>query len=220
MMARLKTLLASMLILLPVMNQPLQAEQLYRFDNKDGIPTLSKTLPPWAVRQGYDILDENSMRLLESVPPEPTAEMREKIRQQQASEAQAAREADKQAQQSERQRLQQQRRDQTLLLTYENEVALIAARDNDLAYRQQALADLQSNQDDLRKRLFSLQTEAADNELKGQPISEQLQNKLANARQQLMFNRNRVSTLRVQLEHLKSEYQADLERYREIQSTN
>ncbi len=220
MMARLKTLLASMLILLPVMTQPLQAEQLYRFDNKDGIPTLSKTLPPWAVRQGYDILDENSMRLLESVPPEPTAAMRKKIRQQQASEAQAARQADKLAQQSERQRLQQQRRDQTLLLTYESEAALIAARDNDLAYREQALADLQSNQDDLRKRLFSLQTEAADNELKGQPISEQLQNKLANARQQLMFNRNRVSTLRVQLEHLKSEYQADLERYREMQSTN
>lgn len=219
-MSRSKTLLVSMLILLPVITYPLQAGQLYRFDNKDGIPTLSTTLPPWAVRQGYDILDKNSMRLLESVPPEPTAEMRAKIRQQQASEAQAARQADKLAQESERRRLQQQRRDQTLLLTYESEAALIAARDNDLAYRQQALESLLDKQDDLRQRLFDLQAQAADSELKGQSVSEQLQLKLTEARQQLMFNRNSVSTLRVQLDHLKSEYEADLHRYREMQSRN
>lgn len=219
-MRRRNHLLALLLLMSPLMHLPVQAEQLYRFENKDGIPTLSKTLPPWAVRQGYDILDGNSMRLLESIPPEPTAEMRERYRQQQADEEQAAREADRLAEEAQRLRMQQHRRDQTLLLTYESETALLEARDHDLTYRQKALADLLKKQDTLKQRLFTLQNRAADQELKAQTINAALQQKLDNARRQLMFNRNSVSTLQAQLDQLNTQYETDIKRYRELQSDN
>lgn len=219
-MMQIRLLIKLLLISLPAILQPLQAEQLYRFDNRDGIPTLSTTLPPWAVRQGYDVLDADSMRLLDSVPPEPSAQTRARLRQQQADEVQAARQAEKQAKATERQRRKQQLKNRTLMLTYESEAMLIAARDHDLACRQKTIESQLDKQDDLKQRLFKLQQQAADQQLKAQAVTDDLAKKLESARQQLMFNRNSVSTLQAQLEQLESEYAEDLQRYRQMRSAN
>lgn len=75
------------------------------------------------------MLDADSMQLLDSLPPESSAQTSAGLHQQQVDKAEAAA----------RPQRQQQLKNRTLLLTYASEAALIAARDHDLAYRQKAI---------------------------------------------------------------------------------
>ncbi|MCB2425794.1 DUF4124 domain-containing protein, partial [Methylophaga pinxianii] len=71
-MIPIRLVMASMLSATFLIATTVSAAQLYRFTDENGIPTLSKTLPPEVAQQGYDILDEKSMRVIERVPPAPT----------------------------------------------------------------------------------------------------------------------------------------------------
>ena len=51
-----------------------QAGQVYRFKDDSGVKTMSKTLPPYAAQQGYEILDDTSLRVIEKVAPALTKE--------------------------------------------------------------------------------------------------------------------------------------------------
>lgn len=68
-MIRKHLLCSSFLLSLCLVSGSIFAGQLFRFNDESGTPTLSKTLPPEAAQQGYDILDDKTMRLIERVPP-------------------------------------------------------------------------------------------------------------------------------------------------------
>ena len=60
------------------------AGQVYRFKDDSGVKTMTKTLLPYAAQQGYEILDDTSLRVIEKVAPALTEEIAEFRHQQKA----------------------------------------------------------------------------------------------------------------------------------------
>lgn len=84
-----------------VLISPATAGKLYRFPNEEGVPTLSRNLPPSASQKGYDILDDKTLRLLEHVEAALTQEQIIEFEKQQQLEKEAQRQAEIDAKQAE-----------------------------------------------------------------------------------------------------------------------
>lgn len=196
------------------------AGNLYRFENEDGVKTLSRSLPPEAAQQGYDILDGNTMRLIERVPPAPTeaeiAEMKAREAEEKERQRQQA-EAEKQAQIK---RDKQRHYDRTLLTTYPTEADLMAARDKDINYRQEQIRLLNDKLPKLQQRLENVQQQAAKKELSGGQISKNMQKRLDAAQQEITVSRDAIAQYRAEIEELSEQYQQDLERLRQLRGTS
>ncbi|MCX4190488.1 DUF4124 domain-containing protein [Methylophaga sp. OBS3] len=192
------------------------AGQLYRFNDESGTPTLSKTLPPEAAQQGYDILDDKSMRLIERVPPALNeAELAEEAKRQVELEAQQ-KAAAVEAQQAANLRRQQQIHDQQLLSIYSSETELVADRDQELGVRQARLDALVAKQPKLEQRLVEAQEEAAKRELSGAAISNNLKKRLAAAEQELTINRQMINELSAEISALTEQYESDRQRLNKL----
>lgn len=50
------------------------AQVVYRWINSEGRPEISHSIPPGVVHRGYEVLDGNTMNLLNKVPPQMTDE--------------------------------------------------------------------------------------------------------------------------------------------------
>jgi len=196
------------------------ATQLYRFTDENGIPTLSKTLPPEVAQQGYDILDEKSMRLIERVPPAPTeAEIAEQeiqkkldIEAQQQAELKAKRQAEK--------RRKQAIYDHNLLSAYHSEEDLLNERNKDLQYREKRIEILKNKRQGLQQRLQQVQQQAANNELSGVGLSANLKSRLQAAQQELDNNQSSMDQLQTEIDTLNMQYELDLQRLRELLGTS
>ena len=215
-MIRKRLLCSSFLISFCLVSASLYAGQLYRFNDETGTPTLSKTLPPEAAQQGYDIIDDKTMRLIERVPPALTdAQLAEEAERQAAAKAaqQAAAEQAKQAAELKRQ---QRLHDQKLLTVYGSEADLLSAREKDLGYRQDRLKVLTQKQPELEQKLIDLQNEAAKKELSGLPVSDNLQKRLTAAEQELTNNQMMIQQLETEIQNLSQQYAQDQQRLVEL----
>ena len=215
-MIRKRLLCSSFLIGFCLVSVSLYAGQLYRFNDETGTPTLSKTLPPEAAQQGYDIIDDKTMRLIERVPPALTdAELAEEAERQAAAKAaqQAAAEQAKQAAELKRQ---QSLNDQKLLTVYSSEADLLSARDKDLGYRQDKLKVLTQKQPELEQKLITVQNEAANKELNGLPVSDNLQKRLSAAEQELTNNQMIIHQLEAEILSLSQQYEQERQRLVEL----
>lgn len=188
---------------------PAAAAQLYRFIDDNGTPTLSKTLPAEISQQGYDILDEKSMRLIQRVPPALTAS--------QIAEQQQAEQAAKIAAESQRK---QAIYDHSLKTRYQSEQDLLNARDRDLQQRESQLATLKEKRRDFYQRLHQTQQQAAENELSGISLSENMKNRLHTTQQELTNNQQRIEQLQAEINDLTRVYEQDLQRFRLLQNTD
>ena len=195
------------------------AAQLYRFTDENGIPTLSKTLPPEVAQQGYDILDEKSMRVIERVPPAPTeAEIAEREIQKKLDlelQKQAEEDARKQAEKRRKQAIY----DHNLLSAYNSEQDLLDKRDKDLQYREKRIEVLNAKRKGLQQRLQQVQQQAADNELSGVGLSDNLKSRLQAAQQELDNNQSNIEQLRTEVETLNMQYELDQQRLLELLGT-
>lgn len=215
-MIRKALLSSSILMCLCFTSNTVFAGQLYRFNDESGTPTLSKTLPPEAAQQGYDILDDKSMRLIERVPPALNeAELAEQAKRQVELEAQQ-KAAAVEAQQAANLRRQQQIHDQQLLSIYSSETELVADRDQELGVRQARLDALVAKQPKLEQRLVEAQEEAAKRELSGAAISNNLKKRLAAAEQELTINRQMISELSAEISALTEQYESDRQRLNKL----
>ncbi len=217
-MIRKRLLCSSFLLSFCLATTSVYAGQLFRFNDESGTPTLSKTLPPEAAQQGYDILDDQTMRLIERVPPPLTeaelAEQAERKAAEQAAQQTAAAEA-KQAAILKRQ---QSLHDQNLLNIYQSEDELLAARDKDLSYRQDRLKALTEKQPALEQRLAEVQQQAAEKELNGETVTENLQKRLTAAEQELSNNQMMIHELEAEIMMLSQQYEQDRQRLNELLS--
>lgn len=211
-MIRKHLLCSSFLLSLCLVSGSIFAGQLFRFNDESGTPTLSKTLPPEAAQQGYDILDDKTMRLIERVPPALSeAELAEQAQRQKAEQA-ARQAAESEAKQAAALQRQQRLHDQNLLNIYQSESELLAARDNDLSYRQSRLNVLTKKQPELENRLAAVQQQAAEKELSGAPITENLQKRLTAAEQELSNNQLMIHELEAEILMLSQQYEQDRQR--------
>lgn len=195
---------------------PAAAEQLYRFIDDNGTPTLSKTLPAEVSQQGYDILDEKSMRLIQRVPPALTASQIAEQQQEQALQ----REAEQAAQIAAENQRKQAIYDHNLKTMYQSEQDLLNARDHDLQHRENQLVMLKEKRRDFYQRLQQTQQQAAENELSGISLSENLKNRLQTAQQELANNQQSIEQLQTEINDLGQLYEMDLQRFRQLQNAD
>ena len=193
-----------------------QAGQLYRFPDENGVPTLSRSLPPEAAQKGYDIIDDKTMRLIERVAPAPTEDEIEALKAEQALEAERQRQQAIEAKEAEKARQKQRQYDRTLLLTYPTETDLIEARDRDIGYREEQIALLSEKLPKLQKRLETVQKEAAERELNGGKITANMQKRLEAAQEEIQVRNQAIAKYQAEIEQLKAQYQQDLERLRQL----
>ncbi len=196
-----------------------QAGQLYRFPDENGVPTLSRSLPPEAAQKGYDIIDDKSMRLIERVPPAPTEAEIEAFKAEQAREAERQRQQAIEARQLEQAQQKQRQYDRTLLLTYPTESDLIAARDRDIGYRQEQIDLLSEKLPKLQERLETVQKEAAERELNGGKITANMQKRLDAAKEEIQVRKQAIEKYQAEIKQLQAQYQQDMQRLRQLRGT-
>ncbi|MCC5797180.1 MAG: DUF4124 domain-containing protein [Methylophaga sp.] len=192
------------------------AAPLYRFIDDDGTTTLSRSLPPHIAPKGYDILDENTMRLIERVPPVLTeAERAEQQRLEREAAAQRA-EAEISAREAAEARRLQRIYDRNLLSTYQSEAELISVRDTDLQHRQQRIERLQATLPKLENQLREQQRLAAESELSGRPVSDNLKRRISVLEQEINHNQVTIANQQNELEQLELQYETERLRLLEL----
>ncbi|EGL53728.1 MULTISPECIES: hypothetical protein [Methylophaga] len=201
-----------LLIFCSIFSLSVSAGQLYRFPDENGVMTLSTTLPSAASQKGYDIIDAETMRLIERVPAALTEQELLEQAAKQKVEEEARIQAEEQAKQAEEARQAQQSYDKTLLITYRSEADLIRARDSDIAYRQEQIAMHQQKLPELKQYLYELQNEAAQRELSGAKVTANMQKRLDAAKEEIQVRQQAITELKAEITELQSKYQHDLER--------
>ena len=205
--------------LLSLTSLSIYAGQLYRFPDENGLPTISKTLPPSAAQNGYDILDDKSLRVIKRVAPALTPEQIVEQERELAEQKEAQRLteiAEKEQQQQQRQRA---IHDQNLLASYQIEQDLIDARDADLSYRKTQIEKKSELLANNKEKLLQLQQQAAEQELSGTTVSANLTKRLAATQKEIENNQRAIERLQAESQQLTKQYETDLLRLRHLLST-
>lgn len=214
---------ASLLALaLSLSSLPSYAGNIYRFHDESGVSTLSKTLPPYAAQQGYEILDEKSFRVIERVMSH-----KESIEVNNAEQASDLVKQQEQQQLKHEQLIQEQRKrlekeqkivDQNLLDIYPSIQELIKTRDGYFAYINKQIDDTISQHNAIQQQLHKLQQTAAEQELSGQAISNKLEEKIEAAQKDIVDNQLHLESLQNDNINSSNQYEHDLIRLRQLLS--
>ncbi|NOQ81120.1 MAG: DUF4124 domain-containing protein [Methylophaga sp.] len=217
-MKNIYILLLSSLLL--VTSQSLYAGKIYRFADKNGVSTLSKSLPPYAAQNGYDILDEQSLRLIEHVPTrEEVIKQKQQQEQQQKLAEQAEKEEQQRQEEAKRRRVEQLLNDRNLIARYPSEQVLITSRDSDLLYRQNQTDEINERLLSNETKLRRLQAQAAEQEINNGKISANLSKQLAATQKSIENKKQFINRSLEEKELVSQQYEADLVRLRLLLNT-
>ena len=169
----------TLLLLLSI--QPVQAGQIYRYSDSNGVVVISRTLPPNLAGRGYEVLDSKTLHRISLVKPALTpyqilalqaGELAtiESTSEQQLREAQYA----------------------TLKADYANEGALLAERDYEMSARDKQLETAHNKQNQLEVSLLELQALAAQYELNGRVISKGVTSNIEIINNNLIINQDSI----------------------------
>lgn len=176
----------------------------YRWHDAQGGLHYSDSIPPDAVRFGYDIVDDNGL-LVRHIDREKTPQERA------AAEAEVARAAA-----AKRAASQQALADQQLLAAYSNEAELRETHKARLAQMQQNINTTQSNLRSQEQNLADLLAHAAELERSGKPVPAELRKRLADQRKTVADERNEIAHLQNEREATAKRQDAELQRYRSL----
>lgn len=181
------------------------AANLYRYNDENGVTTMSRTLPAEIVPQGYDIIDDKSMRLIKRVPPAMSeteiTEKRAQLKQQREAEEKQQR---------------QQQADQRLLESYNSELDLIRARDAKIDNIQRNIDLAAAREEKLNSTLYRLQQKAADQELSGQAVNASLTHKIATTHEEINVQQNEVKQQTADMKRVTAQFDADHQRLKQL----
>ena len=178
----------------------------YRWRDAQGGLHYSDSIPPDAVRFGYDILNDQGL-LVRHVDREKTPAERAAAAAEAAREAAAKRAADQQA-----------LADRQLLAAYPNEAELKEAHEAKLAQMQQNINTTQQNLRSQEQNLADLLAHAAELERSGQPVPPFLRKRVTDQRQSVADERNEVAKLQRQRADTARQFDAELLRYRAMRT--
>ena len=204
-------------IALSLSSMPSYAGKIYRFLDENGVSTISKRLPPYAAQQGYDILDEKSLRLIEHVLTR--SELVEQTKAEQLILQAKQQEQEQRALEKQRQK-EQNIIDQNLLDRYPSDQDIIKARDADLAYIDKQIADTIVQKEYNQEKLHRLQQDAAKQELAGQTVSSNLTQRIQATQKEINNNQLHIDTLKNDKMINNKQFEHDLIRLRELQGVN
>lgn len=197
--------LVSLLVLF-VMPMAASAE-LYKYLNEDGVTVLNNYVPPGIVQNGYTILNEDG-RVLEVVPRALTPE---EIRQRESDLAASKSLAQKQRDQMEA--------DQNLLILYSTPEDVERARDSKLASIE---GYIETQKDHLRRMLgqkHQYEASLANIERTGGTVGEDSLDRIRVIEGRMAIINSELSGKRSELDILRANYAADLNRVRELLSS-
>lgn len=202
----------SLSLLLLMLAQTSVAGTIYRFVDKNGSITMSKSLPPYASQNGYDILNDSSLRLIKRVAPALTPEQ---IAEKEHLEAERI-EQERLAKIAEEQKMAEQKQqsihDQALVASYGSEHDLIKARDDEFLYLNAELEKAKTHLGENKQKLEQLQQKAAQQELSGQTISDLMKKQMSAAQEEINNDKHNISELTARLEQTELQYEKDLAR--------
>lgn len=173
---------------------------MYRYTDENGQVVISNTIPQAASKRGYDILN-NSGRVIETIDPAPTAE---EIAEREAQKRQEEREA------------RQRELDRKLLERFSHPDEAVRAM-----YRKirelRGLSQLKrGNITVIESQLDTEQGRAADRERSGREIPEATLKKIRRLESNIREIEREISTQQAELEALKRQFLADIERLETI----
>lgn len=212
------TLLASICLslLLSSLTHTATAGQVYRFKDHNGIKTMSKALPPYAAQKGYDILDESSMRVIETVPPALTPDEIEQYNKQQESQKEQKRLAALEAKKEQERQRQARLYDANLRASYRTEDELHKKRETELLYFQNQIEKINGYLKRNKEKLHQFQQQAAQIELSGRTVVGNLKKRLIAAEQEIKNNQQELERLSVENKTRIEQYDKDLIRLKEL----
>lgn len=211
-MTKLKTILIT--VVLSTLSLTSNAGQLYRFLNEDGISTTSRSLPPSAAQKGYDILNDKTLRLIERIPPALTKEEIAEEKRQIAHEKESTELASIKAEEEEKQQKQQDLYDKNLIASYLTEEDLIKKRDSALRYKQIQIDKIKANLEKSKLYSFTLQQQAAEQELAGRELSVNLKKRLQANQDDINNSKQSIESLGHEAQLLTEKYASNLARLR------
>lgn len=174
--------------------------------NDQGVRECGESVPPEYAQQRIEVLNEQGM-VIDVEEPAKTSEQLE-------AEKQAAR----QRRLEEQKEAEQQRRDRILLDTFTVERDLKLYYQDKIAAIQSLIDITRSSNDGLREKLRNLQKQAADQERRGQALSEDLLDQMEQIKRQIANNKTFMGEKAQELESVKQEYEAKLTRFRKLKS--
>jgi hypothetical protein len=189
-----------------------QAGTIYRFTDQNGVITMSKSLPPYAAQQGYEILNDKSLRLIKTVPPALTPEQIIEKERLLAEKQEAEKQAKLAVEEKKQRDYQQAIADQTLLASYASEQDLLDSKQAEIAFRQTELDKTIKHREEKQNELHSLQSEAAQLELSGKPISVNMNKRLIATQEEIANDSQIIERLTTEIQQLDVQYDEDLKR--------
>jgi hypothetical protein len=210
------TIITCLGLFLALTNLPSYAGQVYSFKDRNGVKTMSKTLPPYAAQRGYEILDDASLRVIEKVAPAPTKdEIAEYDRQQMAEKEQKRLAAIEAKNEKERHR-QAMLYDANLKASYRTEGELLKKRETELLYFQNQIEKTKLNLKRNKDKLHQFQQKAANIELSGLVVTGNLKKRLVATEQEIKNNYGELERLSTENKASIEQYDQDLNRLREL----
>jgi len=161
---------------------------------------ISSSVPQEATKRGYEILGNNG-RVIEKVAPAPTAE---EI---------AAREAEKERQ---RQAELQRQEDEKLLQRYSHPNQAVRAMHRKIGEMEGIIQLKRGNISVLASQLDGEQSRAADMERSGRDVPQASLDKIQRLEAQIRDIEAEIASQRKQIEAMKQEFMADIERLEEV----
>lgn len=176
--------------------------------NKEGVRECGNAVPPEYAQQGHEELNKRGMVINEQERARSAEELAAAAKEQQL---QAERDA-------EQQRIEQQQsaRDRVLLDTFTTEEDLLFARDGKVAALDARIDHTRQVVEKLQGTLASMQQDAARAELSGATVPQKLHDDIARVKRQINENRGFIELRLHEREELMAQFQADLDRYREL----
>ena len=170
--------------------------QMYRYTNDKGVVVTGNSITPEYARKGYQVVTITGT-VIETIPPEPTAEERAKIAQASQDKISAA---------------QQLAEDKQLLLRYSTLDEIQLAKKRKLSEIDNKIILLNSNVTTLKSQIDAEQQRAAVYERNGQPVPAALLKKIEDLQQELKITEGQVTSRQQELAEETIHFDSDIAR--------
>lgn len=174
--------------------------------NKEGVRECGNVVPPEYAQEGHEEISTQGMVVKEkgrALTEEELAEQRRRAEE----EAKQKRLAEEQA-----------KRDMVLLQTFSTEEDIMRARDYKVSALEGSIRLAQGRIEKIKADLDKRVAQAAAEERSGKAPSESLLKDIESLRRQIKDNEEFIEEKRAEQEKLRTDYDADLERFRELKA--
>lgn len=175
---------------------------LFRYKNDKGVIVIDGNIPPEYAKRGYEILDQWG-KVLETVPPEMTAEEASKL-----TEQEKAKRAEKE------QAEQMEAWDLRLLRRYSTVSDIEAALDRRIKELQIRLSILKANLLSTKKQIERQQAQAANIERSGREVPEALEANIKELEEEIRLAEASIDARNEEIEKVREEFHKDIDRFR------